>query len=114
MKIRNSFVSNSSTSSFIIIGSRISEAELKELKWWWDRDGNPGENLPKDIDVFHSPSSLQKNKNEEYVVGKVISDSEDWGLKYKEIEIEKLNNIFKDVENVIKRPIKMILGTRQS
>lgn len=91
MKIRSGFVSNSSSSSFIVFGVYL-------------------DTKPKDISGIGGVFLEEMNK---FAVGYVISDSED--LPDKEISFDELikwSEILSEKLNIDKSEIKLISGIR--
>jgi hypothetical protein len=97
MKIRNGFVSNSSSSSFVILGVKQS-----------DFDYEMESKLPEGIEVLYLEDS-----DCEYVVGSIISDDE-----YLEESVTTFNDLQKrakivaDFLNIDISEVKLITGIR--
>jgi hypothetical protein len=101
MKIRNGFVSNSSSSSFIIVG-------VKNNKPLDESD------LPKGIESLYVEGSEY-----DYVTGIVLADVSDDGdyLEEKSISFSEINEMAEKVStalNVDIDEVKLIMGTRPS
>ena len=105
MKTRSGFVSNSSSSSFVVVGTRIPRKELMEMGWYND-DGDESEKVPDGIAIYYDESDGG------YIVGKPIVKSEDWGLSREEITYGDLQLIFGEVHDKLGRSVKLLLGTR--
>ena len=109
MKTRNGFVSNSSSSSFVVLGAQISEEELRKLGWYSDEMGPETGTAPKGVSIYY----YSMDKKREYIVGQRLCDSdENCGLDYAEWPLDKLNVISKEMEVALNRPVKLIMGTR--
>lgn len=108
MKIRNSFVSNSSSSSFIIYGIEISEEEVRKYadkKYSDDKEYN---NLNKS-EIFDIVDFLQSNDSlefvcdyecDDYYIGRSfekIRDNET-GKQFKESVEKQLSEVFGKVK----------------
>lgn len=74
MKVRNDFVSNSSSSSFVLFGAKVTNEELLEL--WKKSDKYDPDIDDDDIDYFEIIDSLMYDR-----FGVVEYDS-DWGRAY--------------------------------
>jgi hypothetical protein len=104
MKIRNGFVSNSSTSSFLIYGINISENEVKEA-------------LPDLIDVRDEVEELFKNKDIEVRSPYSYDDGMLYiGRSWSHVGMDQTGQEFiDDIENIIKETlgdkIKLGFGT---
>ena len=108
MKTRQGFVSNSSSSSFVVIGTRIKNEELIKMGWH-DEDRNEDyDKIPKDIQIYYD------EHDDGYIVGKSLCKSEDWGLENCELTSYELIDIMNDVNCKLKLPVKLLIGTRQT
>jgi hypothetical protein len=95
MKIRNGFVSNSSSSSFVIVGFKSEKAFIYEGL--------------SDLYVEYSDS--------DYIVGVELADSDEGYLEDCEISLEdfqKMVDIVAEKSGVEKEKIKIYMGTRPS
>lgn len=113
MKKRFGFVSNSSTSSFVIIGARIPRDELYNMGWF-DEDDCTTDKAPEGISFYYDEIK--------YIVGIPVAKSCDWGFENVEIdatEIQEMINkvsdsLVKDMPANLKFKVKLLIGTRLS
>jgi hypothetical protein len=76
MKIRNGFVSNSSTSSFVLIGFKISNEEANGFYEDDDRDDSITVVDTGDKDSYYAGYEIANSHDEEYLDDTVTSFSE--------------------------------------
>ena len=100
MKLRTGFVSNSSTSSFICLGIKATEEDLKKIWPKWDDD---------DFDVWEvegqdddNPSLIDAFEDGNYIVGEYLSSWSDEDCEMVEIDIQDLLKHSPQVEKVEK------------
>jgi len=106
MKTRNGFVSNSSSSSFVVVGTRFKNEKLIQMGWR-DEDFNEYyDKIPEGISIYYS------GNNDGYIVGKPLCKSHDWGLENCELTSYELVDIINDVTFKLKYPVKLLIGTR--
>ena len=116
MKIRNGFVSNSSSSSFVVLGARIAKPENVDEKVWEDLEcGSPKYKINV---LYHETQG-----GVEYVVGQVLADvssecggcleDKDYPLKTLTTQAKSIKKYVKDILGLDITP-SLIMGTRPS
>ena len=124
MKIRNGFVSNSSSSSFVILGvpvtdeikesllklANISEEEFEGKEYYGDYYELLNKAEVGDLDPYYVEGDEYNN-----IIGIALCKSEDWGLMDAEYSIDEINKIAKDVKEKLKlisgADVKLYMGT---
>jgi len=108
MKIRNSFVSNSSSSSFVVVGARLSNKELEKLGWvTYDKDNDfYDETPPGDIDVIYDDGGNT------YIVGKALAEGDEY-LSNVDYSSDEIKDLFVEMKKRLKRDVKLLIGTMQ-
>jgi hypothetical protein len=102
MKIRNGFVSNSSSSSFVIIGAKRS-GDYDEIM--------ENENLGDGIESIYV-----EEEGYDYITGFVLADDEDY-LESNNISFAEFNEKAQKVADALKidiNQVELIMGTRPS
>lgn len=96
MKIRNGFVSNSSTSSFVIVGVKLTKKEYK------DKFGN---------DAYTSIEEAELDCVwDENIVGKFLActSSDDYEIEEKEYTFAELQTVAEEVSNELSVPLDQV------
>lgn len=111
MKIRNGFVSNSSSSSFVILGAKIDEFDpsVEDMIDLMDKhDVSYDPKYPEDSfhDAMYNGNFGFSYLGEEKIVGKYLAHGGDCGLDEDEISFTQLEKMAKEV----KKDIKNVLG----
>jgi hypothetical protein len=128
MKVRNGFVSNSSSSSFVIRGIKMKETELAkilkiEIKEYTEEDEENGDDLYSELDTkfgYSGPVQLESTKNYfdrceeegegegEVIVGVSIAELEDGSVtELPEKDDAKIKaKIEKKLKTKIDKPLK--------
>ena len=115
MKIRSGFVSNSSSSSFVMIGCEVVRKDLKKL---WDKlktEENKEENWEDDIyDLLYESDWLYDGERDRPILGRKLAgqDTDTYQLDNASYTVEKVQKIMKEVEDVIGKEPKLFMGTR--
>jgi len=113
MKIRNGFVSNSSTSSFIVIGVVLKRNEDIQDDYEKYMDRNEYES-GKSLLLYAGDADISISEDE-CVLGYVIADDEE--LPSKTIRLSELGEIAEKLSErfgVDKSEVKMFVGTRMA
>ena len=132
MKVRNSFVSNSSSSSFVVIGVRSSKEKLisllkKQAPEKWAEIIKAAKESGIDINNYVY-DFLYDNKeclnvgylsdDGDYIIGKILADVSDGdgdqinGISLSVPEIEEIVNDISKKTDIPKEEIKFMVGTR--
>jgi hypothetical protein len=107
MKTRNGFVSNSSSSSFVVLGAKISQNEL-ETMGWLDEDFCYTHKQPQGISILYIDGF------DEHLVGIQLCESEEWGITSAELTLDELKIKESNLQKILNRPIKLFMGTRST
>lgn len=106
MKVRNGFVSNSSSSSFVLIGCQLSEKEIVE-KLNINIDGDDVSEKIDELDLFWS--------SEDDIIGYLIADGDGYDFGGEEMTIpqvmEKAQMVAQKLSVTIEE-IKILSGVR--
>ena len=106
MKIRSSFVSNSSTSSFVLLGVELTEAEEERLTGEHDHISE----MTEDAGLGYVGAEYRERP----LIGRMLTEGDDYGqLKTAEISLEELDKMAKVLKEQygLSGKVKLYMGT---
>lgn len=117
MKIRYGFVSNSSSSSFVMVGCEATYEELHRLQEKLlgrpKKDEDDYEWEDEAYDAMRNNGWLYDGERKHMILGKVLAEQNDsYHLDDAEYTIQEVNEISKEIEEFFGRKSKLFMGTR--
>jgi hypothetical protein len=109
MKIRNGFVSNSSSSSFVIVGCKLSRAEVDDFMAKFEGTLNARD------DVWYELNKQNIFVDNDYlnIVGKCLADFDEDEVKKITMSLDEIKDLFTEVEKMLGKKPEIICGTRR-
>jgi hypothetical protein len=118
MKIRSGFVSNSSSSSFVLIGCEVNKKELQKIQeklvgrekvdsndYAWEDDA---------YEAIEDAGWLYDGERDKPIIGKILTEQADDGdyLEDASFSIKKIQDLADEVKEKIGKEPKLFMGTR--